>query len=162
MATTESSGPQVGDPAPTFTLPTTDGRQVSLDDFTGKQAVVLYFYPKDDTPGCTKEACTFRDMRGEFAAKGAEILGVSPDSVSSHEKFREKFQLPFPLLADEGHAIAEKYGVWQEKTFMGKTSMGIARTTFVIGRDGKVSAVFPNVKVDGHGDEVMQAVEKAK
>src|SRR3954464_1735301 len=110
--------PQVGEPAPDFRLASTDGHEIGLSDFKDKQAVVLYFYPKDDTPGCTKEACSFRDLRSMFHEHGAEILGVSPDSVRSHKKFREQFHLTFPLRADVGHAVADQYGVWQQKKFM--------------------------------------------
>ncbi len=120
---------------------------------------VLYFYPRDDTPGCTAEACSFRDLRSMFQEHGAEILGVSADNVRSHKKFREKFGLTFPLLADAGHAVADQYGVWQQKKFMGREYMGIARTTFVIGSDGTIKAVFPNVKVEGHADQVLKALD---
>jgi peroxiredoxin Q/BCP len=151
--------PAVGQPAPDFKLQSTDDIEVSLNDFKGKQSVVLYFYPKDDTPGCTAEACSFRDLRSLFNQNGAEILGVSPDTVKSHKKFREKFHLTFPLLADADHAVAEQYGVWQQKKFMGREYMGIARTTFVIGKDGTIKAVFPNVKVEGHADKVLEALK---
>jgi peroxiredoxin Q/BCP len=151
--------PEVGQQAPSFTLASTEDRDVSLADFKGKQAVVLYFYPKDDTPGCTKEACSFRDLRAIFNENGAEILGVSTDSVKSHKKFREKFHLTFPLLADTDHAVADEYGVWQQRKFMGREYMGVARTTFVIGTDGTIKAVFPNVKVEGHADEVLAALK---
>ncbi|MCC6179327.1 MAG: thioredoxin-dependent thiol peroxidase [Chloroflexi bacterium] len=153
--------PQAGAPAPGFTLTAADGSTVSLDDFRNKQAVVLYFYPKDDTPGCTKEACYFRDLSGEFAKKDAVILGVSPDSVASHVKFRDKFNLPFPLLADPGAEVAQRYGVWKEKNMYGKKYMGIERTTFVIGKDGTIARVFPKVSVEGHADEVLAAVPAA-
>lgn len=158
MTTTESKLPRVGERAPDFNLASTEGRDISLGDYTGKQAVVLYFYPKDDTPGCTKEACSFRDLRSMFNDQGAEILGVSADSVRSHKKFQEKYGLTFPLLADPDHAIADKYGVWQQKKFMGREYMGIARTTFVIDPSGTIKAVFPNVKVEGHADEVLKAL----
>ena len=159
MTSTQPGLPSVGEPAPEFTLPSTDGGDVSLADFRGKQAVVLYFYPKDDTPGCTREACSFRDLRSMFQEHGAEILGVSADSVRSHKKFSQKFGLNFPLLADADHAVADRYGVWQQKKFMGREFMGIARTTFVIDRDGNVKAVFPNVKVEGHADQVLKALD---
>jgi peroxiredoxin Q/BCP len=132
---------------------------VSLSDFKGKSAVVLYFYPRDDTPGCTAEACSFRDLRSMFNQQGAEILGVSADTIKSHKKFQTKFHLTFPLLADPDHAVADKYGVWQLKKFMGRQYMGIARTTFVIDKDGTIKAVFPNVKVEGHADQVLEAVK---
>ncbi len=160
--TTESTSatyPRVGDRAPDFDLPSTEGRNLSLDDFLGKQSIVLYFYPRDDTPGCTAEACSFRELRAEFNARGAEILGVSTDSLRSHARFRQKFGFDFPLLADTDHAVAERYGVWQRKKFMGREYMGIARTTFVIGKDGVIRAVFPNVKVEGHAAEVLAAFE---
>jgi peroxiredoxin Q/BCP len=159
VTTTESRLPKVGQPAPDFTLPSTDDTDVSLSSFKGKQAVVLYFYPKDDTPGCTREACSFRDLRAVFNEHGAEILGVSPDTVKSHKKFQEKFQLTFPLLADSDHAVAERYGVWQLKKFMGREYMGIARTTFVVDKNGKIAAVFPNVKVEGHAEKVLEALK---
>ena len=149
----------VGEPAPSFSLSSYDGKPVSLEDFRDKQAVVLYFYPKDDTPGCTKEACGFRDLSAEFATKNAVILGVSPDSVESHIAFRDKFSLPFPLLADPDHEVAERYGVWKLRNRYGKTYMGIERTTIVIGKDGRIKQVFPNVTVDGHVDEVLAALD---
>ena len=159
MATTTAALPKVGDAAPDFTLPSSEGKDLGPADFLGKQAVVLYFYPKDDTTGCTAEACAFRDIRGEFEARGAAILGVSPDSLRAHDKFRKKYDLNFPLLADTDHALAERYGVWQLKKFMGREYMGIVRTTFVIDKAGKIAAVFPNVKVTGHADAVLKAVE---
>jgi peroxiredoxin Q/BCP len=136
VTTTERSLPSVGDPAPDFSLESSEGHTISLADYRGKQAVVLYFYPKDDTPGCTAEACSFRDLRALFQSHGAEILGVSTDSVRSHKKFSQKYDLTFPLLADPDHATANAYGVWQLRKFMGREYMGIARTTFVIDRDG--------------------------
>jgi len=159
VTTTDSKIPAVGQVAPDFTLPSTEDRDISLADFKGKQSVVLYFYPRDDTPGCTAEACSFRDLRALFNEHGAEILGVSADTLKSHKKFRHKFQLTFPLLADTDHAVAEQYGVWQLKKYMGRQYMGIARTTFVIDRGGNIKAVFPNVRVDGHADKVLQAVK---
>jgi peroxiredoxin Q/BCP len=159
VTASESALPAVGQPAPSFSLPSTEGKDVSLDDFKGRQAVVLYFYPRDDTPGCTAEACAFRDLRSLFNSNGAEILGVSADTLSSHKKFRDKFHLTFPLLADTDHAVAERYGVWQQKKFMGRQHMGIVRTTFVIDKDGNIKAVFPNVKVEGHADKVLAALK---
>jgi peroxiredoxin Q/BCP len=159
MSVANSQLPAVGQPAPDFKLASTDDKEVTLSDFKGKQAVVLYFYPKDDTPGCTAEACSFRDLRALFNQSGAEILGVSPDTVKSHKKFREKFHLTFPLLADADHAVAEQYGVWQQKKFMGREYMGIARTTFVVDKDGTIKAVFPNVKVEGHADKFLEALK---
>ncbi len=155
--TTETT-PAVGQPAPAFTLPTTGGQTISLEDYKGKQAVVLYFYPADDTPGCTKEACAFRDMGSQFADAGAVILGVSPDPVDSHAKFAGKYSLNFPLLADTDTAVTRAYGAWGEKTSYGKTSVGLIRTTFVIDRQGIIRQVFPKVKVDQHADEVLDAV----
>ena len=151
---------EVGKKAPAFSLPASSGETVALKDFQGK-SVVLYFYPKDDTPGCTKEACDFRDSVKKFTRKDAVVLGVSPDSVESHDRFIAKFDLPFVLLADEDHKVADKYGVWTEKSMYGKTYMGVERTTFVIGPNGVVKAVFRKVKVDGHVDEVLEAVASA-
>ena len=159
MTTTDRKLPAVGEPAPDFKLASTDDREVILSDFKGDKAVVLYFYPKDDTPGCTAEACSFRDLRKLFNDNGAEILGVSPDTIKSHKKFQQKYHLTFPLLADPDHAVAEQYGVWQQKKFMGREYMGIARTTFVIDRDGRVKAVFPEVKVEGHAEQVLEALK---
>lgn len=159
MTATDSRLPEVGQTAPDFTLASTDDKDVSLNEFRGKEAVVLYFYPKDDTPGCTAEACSFRDLRSLFHENGAEILGVSPDTVKSHKKFQQKFHLTFPLLADTDHAVADQYGVWQLKKFMGREYMGIARTTFVIDKNGTIKAVFPNVKVEGHADKVLAALK---
>ena len=147
----------VGKKAPAFKLPASNGTTVSLADYAGK-TVVLYFYPKDDTPGCTKESCDFRDSIQKFTRKKAVVLGVSPDSLKSHDRFIAKFGLPFVLLADEDHAVAEKYGVWVEKSMYGKKYMGIERSTFVIDPQGVVKAVFRKVKVDGHVDEVLAAV----
>ena len=159
VTTTQSGMPKAGQPAPDFTLPSTLGRDVSLRDFNRKQVVVLYFYPRDDTPGCTTEACSFRDLRSMFNEHGAEILGVSTDSIRSHKKFQDKFGLNFPLLADTDHSVAEAYGVWQRRKFMGREFMGVARTTFVIDRNGVITAVFPNVKVEGHADAVLAALK---
>jgi thioredoxin-dependent peroxiredoxin len=146
-----------GETAPDFSLAADDGRQVKLSDLRGKP-VVLYFYPKDDTPGCTKEACAFRDRTAELEAKGAVVLGVSPDDVESHGKFRDKFSLNFPLLADLGHQVAERYGAWREKNMYGKVSMGIQRSTFVIDGEGKVRKVWKKVNVDGHDQQVLDAL----
>lgn len=149
-----------GDKAPDFHSTSVDAsgeRPVGLGDFAGK-TLVLYFYPKDNTPGCTKEACSFRDMSGEFAAVGAAILGVSPDSAVSHGKFIGKYQLPFPLIADEDHAIATAYGVWKEKSMYGKTYMGVERTTFVIDGKGVIRRIFPKVKVEGHVAQVLESI----
>jgi peroxiredoxin Q/BCP len=146
-----------GDKAPAFTTMTDKGEQVSLSDFDGKN-VVLYFYPKDDTPGCTKEACGFRDGFAAFKKKGAVILGVSTDPVKSHKKFVEKFKLPFTLLADEDKKIVDAYGVWGEKSFMGRKYMGTHRVTFLIGSDGKVKKIWPAVKPEEHPAEVLAAL----
>ena len=148
-----------GQPAPTFRLPTGEGGEVALEDLRGKR-VVLYFYPKDDTPGCTREACAFRDLRSEFAAKDAEIIGVSPDSADSHRAFSQKFSLPFTLLADEQAEVAKQYGVWILRERDGRQFMGIDRTTFLIDRDGIVRRVFPKVTVDGHANEILEALDK--
>jgi len=146
-----------GQIAPDFALPANDGSTVRLLDLRGKK-VVLYFYPKDDTPGCTKEACAFRDNLGVLQSMGVVVLGVSPDSVASHQKFAQKYGLPFPLLADEGAQVATTYGVWKEKKQYGRTYMGIERTTFLIDENGIVQRVFPKVKVDGHVEEVIEAI----
>lgn len=146
-----------GQPAPDFALPATDGSTVRLSDLRGKK-VVLYFYPKDDTPGCTKEACAFRDHLGTLQGMGVVVLGVSADSVASHQKFAQKYGLNFPLLSDEGAQVATAYGVWKEKKMYGRTSMGIERTTFLIDEQGIVRKVFPKVKVDGHVEDVMEAI----
>lgn len=147
-----------GQKAPDFKLQADDGSSVKLSELRGSP-VVLYFYPKDDTPGCTKEACSFRDRRRELEKLGAKVLGVSADSVESHIKFRDKFKLNFPLLADVDHKVAEKYGAWREKNMYGKKSMGIVRSTFVIDAEGKVAKVWKAVKVDGHDDAVIEAVK---
>jgi len=142
--------PAVGTKAPAFELAAYPSGKYKLSQFKGKQNVVLYFYPKDDTPGCTKEACEFRDTHDSFQSADTVVLGVSCDAVESHEKFAEKFDLPFPLLSDPDHAIAEKYGVWVEKNMYGKKSMGVQRATFLIDKEGKIAAAWPKVKVDGH------------
>jgi peroxiredoxin Q/BCP len=159
MSKASSSELKVGQKAPDFTVMNDSGEKVKLSDFKGKK-VVLYFYPKDDTPGCTKEACAFRDGISEMKKKGAVVLGVSADSVESHKKFKNKFDLNFPLLADTDKKIIEGYGVWKEKSMYGKKYMGIERTTFVIDEQGKISHIFPKVKVDQHYDEVLQALAK--
>ncbi len=148
---------QAGTPAPSFRLKDETGTVRNLSDFRG-QTIVLYFYPKDDTPGCTKEACNFRDNYSAYEKAGVTILGVSPDSPASHAKFKEKFSLPFSLLADEDHALCDAYGVWGEKKFLGKEYMGVLRTTFVIDGDGKIVKVFENVKPSEHSAEVLAAV----
>lgn len=149
---------EVGQSAPAFTLPAHPEASIKLSQFKGRQNVVLYFYPRDDTPGCTTEACGFRDNLAVLESADTVVLGVSADSVESHRKFAGKFGLTFPLLADEDHAVCEKYGVWVEKNMYGKKSMGIQRATFLIGKDGKVARVWPKVKVEGHVAEVAEAV----
>ena len=146
-----------GAKAPDFTLPTHDGTKLKLSSLRGRP-VVLYFYPKDDTPGCTTEACGFRDARAKLARHGAEVLGVSPDTPESHETFRRKYKLPFTLLADVDHKVAEKYGAWREKNMYGKKSLGIARSTFIIAADGTVAKVFKAVRAAGHDEQVLAAL----
>src|SRR4051794_23413577 len=146
-----------GKPAPNFELQSNNGETVSLTDLRGKP-VVLYFYPKYDTPGCTTQACGIRDVYGEFERAGAVVLGVSPDEAESHVKFKSKYGLPFTLLADPDHAVAEQYGVWAEKKNYGKTYMGIVRSTFVIDADGKLKKVMRNVKPATHADDVLAAL----
>ena len=147
---------QAGDKAPDFDLMADDGKQVRLKDLKGK-SVILYFYPKDDTPGCTKEACAFRDEYSKFSKK-AVLLGVSLDDVKSHQKFKTKYSLPFPLLADQSATVSKAYGVYKKKSMYGRSFWGIERSTFVIGPDGKIKAVFPRVKVEGHNAEVLEAL----
>lgn len=146
-----------GKPAPTFTLPSDSGEDVSLESFRGKP-VVLYFYPKDDTPGCTAQACGIRDVWSELEKKGAVVLGVSPDSPAKHAKFRERHGLPFALLADETHEVAERYGTWVEKSMYGKRYMGMERSTFVIDADGTVTKVMRKVKPAEHAADVLAAL----
>jgi thioredoxin-dependent peroxiredoxin len=143
-----------GKPAPDFELRTDSGEAVRLSDLRGKQ-VVLYFYPKDDTPGCTTQACGIRDAYGEFEQSGAVVLGISPDDVESHEKFKQKYALPFTLLADDDHSVAEEYGVWGERSYLGRTYWGVERSTFVIGENGNVKKVMRKVKPDTHADAVL-------
>lgn len=145
---------EIGAKAPAFDLPAYPEGRFKLSQFKGKQNVVLYFYPRDDTPGCTTEACGFRDNFSQFQSADTVVLGVSTDTVKSHEKFATKFSLPFPLLADESHEVSEKYGVWVEKNMYGKKSMGIQRATFLIDKSGKIAAAWPKVKVEGHVEEV--------
>jgi thioredoxin-dependent peroxiredoxin len=146
-----------GRPAPDFTLSTDTGDTLTLSSLRGRP-IVLFFYPKDDTPGCTKQACGIRDAWGEFERSGATVFGISPDSTRSHVKFREKYELPFTLLADEDHAVADQYGVWVQKSFAGKKYMGIERSTFVIDADGNVASVLRRVKPDQHADQVLAAL----
>jgi thioredoxin-dependent peroxiredoxin len=150
-----------GDKAPAFTVATNGGGSVSLADFHGKH-VILYFYPKDDTPGCTKEACAFRDAYADFKKRGAVVLGVSTDAVKAHDKFVEKFQLPFTLLADTDKKIVEAYGVWGEKVFMGRKYLGTHRVTFLIGPDGNIKKIWPTVKPEEHAAEVLAALAPGK
>lgn len=149
----------VGQMAPEFTLPASNGQTISLADFRGKH-VVLYFYPKDMTPGCTTQACDFRDYHPEFAQLDTVVLGVSPDDVKSHDKFMAKHELPFPLLADTDHQVAEAYGVWVLKKMYGREYMGIERTTFLIDKEGKIAHIWPKVKVKGHVQEVLAYVKE--
>jgi peroxiredoxin Q/BCP len=144
-------------PAPDFTLPSDSGESLTLSSLRG-HTIVLYFYPKDDTPGCTKQACGLRDVYGELQGRGATVLGVSPDTEASHSQFREKYGLPFTLLADPEHEVAELYGVWVEKNMHGRKSMGIKRSTFVIDADGNVAKAMRGVSPDGHADKVLAAL----
>jgi thioredoxin-dependent peroxiredoxin len=150
--------PRIGDPAPQFSLPSDGGGRVNLSDYAGKK-VVLYFYPKDDTPGCIKEACDFRDNFQSVRGEGAEILGVSPDSPGSHDEFKAKWGLPFPLLADEDHAVAEAYGAWKEKVLYGRTFMGIERTTILIDEQQKIAGVWNRVQPVGHAQHVLAVLK---
>jgi peroxiredoxin Q/BCP len=147
-----------GKPAPDFELTSDDGEHVKLSDFRGKP-VVLYFYPKDDTPGCTTQACGIRDVYADFRDRGAVVLGVSPDDEASHVKFKEKYSLPFTLLADPGHEVADKYGVWKERNTYGKKSMGIERSTFVIDAEGNLSKAMRRVKPETHAADVLAALD---
>ena len=142
--------------APDFTLPSGKG-ELTLADFRGKK-VVLYFYPKDDTPGCTKEACSFEENLGRVKRRNAIVIGVSPDPVGSHQRFADKFGLSFPLVSDEDKKISKRYGVWKQKTFMGRKYLGVVRSTFIIDEKGVISHIFRKVKVDGHTDEVLSAL----
>ncbi|MHB8906587.1 MAG: thioredoxin-dependent thiol peroxidase [Melioribacteraceae bacterium] len=149
---------KIGKKAPAFSLKDENGKNVSLNDFKGKK-VVLYFYPKDMTSGCTKEACDFRDALPNFRKVKATVLGVSIDSTASHKKFADKYELPFTLLSDEKKEVVEKYGVWKEKSMYGKKYLGIERTTFIVDEEGKIQNIFPKVKVDGHVNEVMKMLK---
>jgi peroxiredoxin Q/BCP len=146
-----------GDEAPDFTADTDEGVPLELNTLQGKR-VVLYFYPKDDTPGCTIESCELRDAHPSIVAKDAVVLGISPDSVASHQKFKKKFDLPFTLIVDEGHHIADRYGVWKPKKFAGREFLGVKRTTFIIDRDGRIAKIFRDVKPRGHAEEVENAL----
>lgn len=149
---------KIGQKAPEFKLPDENGKVHKLSDYKGKK-VVLYFYPADDTPGCTLEACNFRDDYLKYKAAGAVILGVSPDDENSHEKFKKKFSLPFPLLADEGHKVCDKYGVWGEKSTFGKKYFGVIRSTFLIDADGKIAEVYRKVSVNKHSENVLATLK---
>jgi peroxiredoxin Q/BCP len=149
---------KVGQKAPDFSVQDDSGKTVKLSDLKGKK-IVLYFYPKDDTPGCTKEACNFRDGIAAIKKAGAVVLGVSADSVASHKKFKDKYDLNFPLLADTDKKVIEAYDVWQEKSLYGRKYMGIVRATYIIGKDGKITHIFPKVKVAEHADEVLAALK---
>ena len=157
-AETDSKTIPVGKKAPAFSLKNGAGKTVKLSDFKGRK-VVIYFYPKDLTPGCTTEACAFRDDYAELQARGVEVLGVSADDVASHLKFSEKYNLPFQLLSDPDHTMIEKYGAWGEKSMYGKKYWGVVRMTYIINEEGLVSHVFPKVKPDGHSREIMAALE---
>jgi peroxiredoxin Q/BCP len=150
---------KVGDSAPDFELESDAGERLRLSDLRGKK-IVLYFYPKDNTPGCTTEACELRDQQTELHRQGAVVLGVSPDSVASHQRFKAKYGLPFALLADPDHSVAAAYGAWGEKKMYGKTYEGILRTTFIIDEKGRIEQVFEKVKPKGHGDQVLNALRK--
>lgn len=152
---------EAGDPAPAFTLPDQDGRPVSLGDFAGSP-VVVYFYPADDTPGCTKEACQFNENLSAFGRSGATVVGVSPDGAAAHVKFREKYGLALPLLSDPGHEVMEAYGAWGEKTMYGKKTVGTIRSTFLIDGTGTVARAWYNVRADGHAAKVLEELERGR
>ncbi len=152
--------PVIGKPAPDFTLPSTTGEPVSLKQFKGKKTVVLYFYSKNDTPGCTKEACELRDMSEEFEKNNSVILGISTDPIESHQKFREKHKLPFTLLSDEDATVSKLFGVYKQKNLYGKKHLGIERTTFVIDRTGRIAQIYPKVKVEGHAQDLIEFVRE--
>jgi peroxiredoxin Q/BCP len=150
--------PVIGKPAPDFALPSTSGETVTLRQFKGKKTVILYFYPKDDTPGCTKEACDFRDHTPEIEKHNAVLFGISTDGMDSHQKFKEKHRLPFTLLSDEDASVSKLYGVYKQKNVYGKKSLGIERTTFVIDRTGRIATIYPKVKVEGHIQDVLSFI----
>ena len=152
--------PEIGKTAPDFSLPSTTGEAVSLRQFKGKKTVVLYFYPKDDTPGCTREACDFRDHSEDFEKNNVVVLGISTDAMEVHLKFKDKQRLPFPLLSDEDATVSKMFGVYKQKNLYGKKSMGIERTTFVIDRSGRIAQIYPRVKVEGHIRDVLEFVRE--
>ena len=152
--------PKIGDLAPNFRLPSTGGKEVSLADFKGKD-VILYFYPKDDTPGCTAEACSFRDTESELTRNGAAVLGVSTDSLQSHDKFTGKYKLNFPLLSDETSDVAKMFGAWKEKNLYGRRSWGVARTTFWIGPDGRIRKIYKKIDTAAHGADILADLKEA-
>lgn len=152
--------PVIGKPAPDFTLPSTTGESIALRQFKGKKTVILYFYPKDETSGCTREACDFRDHTAEFERHNSVVLGVSTDSLESHQHFREKQKLPFPLLSDVDAAVSKMYGVYKQRNLYGKKYMGIERTTFVIDRTGRIAQIYPKVKVEGHIENLLEFVSE--
>jgi peroxiredoxin Q/BCP len=155
---TKSKELKVGDKAPAFSLKNTEGKTVKLSDYIGKK-VVLYFYPKDDTPGCTKEACGFRDDFAQLRKRGVEVIGVSGDDQNSHQKFTEKYSLPFTLLSDPDHEMMSKYGAWGEKNMYGKKSMGVLRITYIIDEEGKIAHLFKKVKTDTHSQDVLKVID---
>jgi thioredoxin-dependent peroxiredoxin len=155
------SVPQTGDSAPDVALPDESGTVHRLSDQRGRWTI-LYFYPKDDTPGCTTEACQFRDLDTQYEDSGADVWGVSKDGAASHRRFREKFDLPFTLLSDVDHQVAERYGIWQQKSALGRTYMGMVRSTFLIDPDGRIARAWPQVKADGHAEEVLAALRDAR
>ena len=151
--------PIIGRTAPDFTLPSTTGENISLKQYKGKKTVILYFYPKDETPGCTREACDFRDHTAEFEKHNTVILGVSTDNLESHQHFIEKHKLPFPLLVDEDATVSKMFGVYKQKNLYGKKYMGIERTTFVVDKTGRIAQIYPKVKVDGHIQDLLEFVQ---
>ncbi len=151
---------QIGDPAPEFSLDDSNGTRISLNEYLGKKKIVLYFYPRDNTPGCTKEACSFRDFFPSIENENTIIFGISPDTIQSHLKFIAKFNLNFILLSDSDHKVAELYGAWGEKKLYGKTSMGIIRKTFIIDMQGKIAKIYHKVKPENHGEEVLNELKK--
>jgi len=153
--------PKIGDRAPDFRLPSTRGKEVTLKEFRGKD-VILYFYPKDDTPGCTAEACSFRDHEGDLSKSGAVVLGVSSDSLESHQKFRDKHDLNFPLLSDQTADIAKMYGAWKEKNMYGRRTWGVARTTFWIGGDGRIKKIWKKIDTAKHAEDILAEMNAAR